>query len=90
MGNALWRSNRRPGPLLGDSFCNIYSLELMGRASQQDLPSNEPSAGRSAVDCIPHERPMFFRTTRILGRVRGRDSGWRNEESLVRRMQSTG
>jgi hypothetical protein len=77
MGNALWHSN--PGArvlLLGDSFCNVYSLEPMGWGESAGFAEHLSQAlGGQPVDCILRNSDGSFATREILSHelARGRD-----------------
>jgi hypothetical protein len=77
MGNALWRSNPEARVLLlGDSFCNIYSLEPMGWGESAGFAEHLSQAlGGQPVDCILRNSDGSFATREILSHelARGRD-----------------
>ena len=77
MGNALWRSNQEARVLLlGDSFCNIYSLEPMGWGESAGFAEHLSQAlGGQPVDCILRNSDGSFATREILSHelARGRD-----------------
>ena len=77
MGNALWHSNPEARVLLlGDSFCNIYSLEPMGWGESAGFAEHLSQAlGGQPVDCILRNSDGSFATREILSHelARGRD-----------------
>ena len=77
MGNALWRSSLEARVLLlGDSFCNIYSLEPMGWGESAGFAEHLSQAlGGQPVDCILRNSDGSFATREILSHelARGRD-----------------
>jgi hypothetical protein len=77
LGNALWRSNEEARVLLlGDSFCNIYSLEPMGWGESAGFAEHLSQAlGGQPLDCILRNSDGSFATREILNHelARGRD-----------------
>jgi hypothetical protein len=77
MGNALWRSSADASVLLlGDSFCNIYSLAPMGWGESAGFAEHLSQAlGGQPVDCILRNSDGSFATREILSHelARGRD-----------------
>jgi SGNH hydrolase-like domain, acetyltransferase AlgX len=77
LGNAFWRPNEEaPVLLLGDSFCNIFSLEPMGWGESAGFAEQlSRSLGGQPLDCILRNSDGSFATREILSRelVRGRD-----------------
>ncbi len=76
-GNTLWRSSAdAPVLLLGDSFCNIYSLAPMGWGESAGFAEHLSQAlGGQPVDCILRNSDGSFATREILSHqlTRGRD-----------------
>jgi hypothetical protein len=76
-GNTLWRSSAdAPVLLLGDSFCNIYSLAPMGWGESAGFAEHLSQAlGGQPVDCILRNSDGSFATREILSHqlARGRD-----------------
>jgi SGNH hydrolase-like domain, acetyltransferase AlgX len=77
VGNALWRPNKDARVLLlGDSFCNIFSLEPMGWGESAGFAEHLSRAlGGQPLDCILRNSDGAFATREILSRelARGRD-----------------
>jgi SGNH hydrolase-like domain, acetyltransferase AlgX len=77
LSNALWRSNEEARILLlGDSFCNIYSLEPMGWGESAGFAEHLSQAlGGQPLDCILRNSDGSFATREILSHelARGRD-----------------
>jgi SGNH hydrolase-like domain, acetyltransferase AlgX len=77
MGNAFWRPNKEARVLLlGDSFCNIYSLEPMGWGESAGFAEHLSHAlGDNPLDCILRNSDGAFATREILSRelALGRD-----------------
>jgi alginate O-acetyltransferase complex protein AlgJ len=77
LGNALWHSNEEARVLLlGDSFCNIYSLEPMGWGESAGFAEHLSQAlGGQPLDCILRNSDGSFATREILSHelARGRD-----------------
>lgn len=77
IGNALWHSNSEARVLLlGDSFCNIYSLEPMGWGESAGFGEHLSRAlGGQPIDCILRNSDGSFATREILSHelARGRD-----------------
>jgi SGNH hydrolase-like domain, acetyltransferase AlgX len=76
-GNALWRPNKQSRILLlGDSFCNIFSLEPMGWGESGGFAEHLSLAlGSERLDCILRNSDASFATREILSRelAHGRD-----------------
>jgi hypothetical protein len=77
VGNALWRPNKEARVLLlGDSFCNIFSLESMGWGESAGFAEQLSRAlGGQPLDCIVRNSDGSFATREFLSRelARGRD-----------------
>jgi hypothetical protein len=77
VGNALWRPNKEARVLLlGDSFCNIFSLESMGWGESAGFAEQLSRAlGGQPLDCILRNSDGSFATREFLSRelARGRD-----------------
>jgi len=77
LGNALWRPNKEARVLLlGDSFCNIFSLESMGWGDSAGFAEQLSRAlGGQPLDCILRNSDGSFATREFLSRelARGRD-----------------
>jgi hypothetical protein len=77
VGNTLWRPNEEAHVLLlGDSFCNIFSLEPMGWGESAGFAEHLSRAlGGQSLDCILRNSDGSFATREILSRelARGRD-----------------
>jgi hypothetical protein len=77
VGNALWRPNKEARVLLlGDSFCNIFSLEPMGWGESAGFAEQLSRAlGGQPLDCILRNSDGSFATREFLSRelARGRD-----------------
>jgi hypothetical protein len=77
VGNALWRSNPEARVLLlGDSFCNVFSLEPMGWGESAGFAEHLSQAlGGQPLDCILRNSDGSFATREILSHelARGRD-----------------
>ena len=69
-GNMQWRATRdAPILLLGDSFCNIYSLEPMGWGESAGFAEHLSRAmGGQPLDCILRNSDAAFATREILSR----------------------
>jgi len=75
-GNSLWRQNKDADILLmGDSFCNIFSLAGMGWGESSGFSEHLSRALGRPLDCILRNSDASFATREILGRelARGRD-----------------
>jgi hypothetical protein len=76
-GNALWRPNKEARILLlGDSFCNIFSLQPMGWGESAGFAEHLSLAlGCEPLDCILRNSDASFATREILSRelAHGRD-----------------
>jgi hypothetical protein len=77
VGNALWHPNKEARfLLLGDSFCNIFSLEPMGWGESAGFAEHLSCAlGGQPLDCILRNSDGSFATREILSRelAHGRD-----------------
>jgi hypothetical protein len=76
-GNTLWHADRNADVLvLGDSFCNIYSLEQMGWGESAGFVEQLSRAlGGRPIDCILRNSDGAFATREILSQefARGND-----------------
>jgi hypothetical protein len=76
-GNAQWRATQEAQLLLlGDSFCNIYSLESMGWGESAGFAEQlSRTMGGQPIDCILRNGDGAFATREILSRelASGRD-----------------
>jgi SGNH hydrolase-like domain, acetyltransferase AlgX len=70
VGNALWRPNKDARVLLlGDSFCNIFSLEPMGWGESAGFAEQLSRAlGGQPLDCILRNSDGSFATREFLSR----------------------
>lgn len=75
-GNALWRQSRDADVLLmGDSFCNIFSLPEMGWGESAGFAEHLSRALGRPLDCILRNSDAAFATREILSKelALGRD-----------------
>ncbi|MBV9490408.1 MAG: hypothetical protein JO069_11905 [Verrucomicrobia bacterium] len=77
VSNTMWHPSRQAGVLLlGDSFCNIFSLGPMGWGESAGFAEHLSRAlGGQPLDCILRNSDAAFATREILSRelARGRD-----------------
>jgi len=67
--NALWRQNKEAEVLLlGDSFCNIFSLSAMGWGESAGFAEHFSRALGQPLDCILRNSDGAFATREILSR----------------------
>ena len=68
-GNALWRQSKDASVLLlGDSFCNIFSLAAMGWGESAGFAEHLSRALGQPLDCILRNSDASFATREILSR----------------------
>jgi hypothetical protein len=75
-GNMQWRANKKAQVLLlGDSFCNVYSLAAMGWGESAGFAEHLSYAMGEPLDCIVRNSDAAFATREILSRelANGRD-----------------
>lgn len=75
-GNMQWRANKEARVLLlGDSFCNVFSLAAMGWGESAGFAEHLSYAMGEPLDCIVRNSDAAFATHEILSRelANGRD-----------------